>query len=138
VLTFNASIQVTGTEFTVEVLPDQHLTRVILVEGTVRIRNLASPAEPKVVSAPSIALIRLRRPPETVAVDRTAGDDRSTGGGSDRRGFDSVSQRIYLRSGSIVVGKVTKQENGVTFIETAAGAMRVNEKDIDRVEYYSP
>jgi len=134
VLTFNACVEVTGTEFSIEIVPEQDLTRVILVEGTVRVRNLSNPAKVRIVTGPAVMLIKLKHPPEVTSSETIAPPGAGTVKSADS-GFDSVSQRVYLRNGSIIVGKVIKQENGVTFIETSAGAMRVNARDIDKVEY---
>jgi hypothetical protein len=126
VSTFNAEISVTGTRFRVTANPVAGTTRINLLEGTVRVTDNSGVPETSTMTAPSTRIIVSRR----IAAEATASDSPVVG-----QKVVSGIQKVYLRDGSIFIGTQIRQLKGESFIETKAGVIRVNDRDIEKVEY---
>ncbi len=140
VTTINAVLKVTGTCFDVNVDRKKEMTTVILKEGSVQVWNIASsnlvttvhPGESvfiRGVHSPQAQLISDSEPRTVKVIPRSSHKSEIVNSKSNRK------ERVYLRNGNIIIGKIISQKDGRITLRTSYADLTYENNDVEKIEY---
>jgi hypothetical protein len=138
VTTINAGIKVTGTCFEVHVDPEEESTAVTLKDGCVHVWSIVSNSFVKVMQPGETVIVRGAHPPRIILEGKPLTVKVISCDSPVRQNVHSKSntrERVYLRNGNIIVGKIISQKNGQIILRTSYADLTYENSDVEKIEY---
>jgi len=128
--TLNSLIRITGTKFRVSVNKEENSTKIEMVKGSIVVQNKFKPEKSVVALAGEKVIVSNRDLPLIIRSEMI--EDPFKEGAAPAGKY---KERVYLKTGSVFTGNIITQDGDEIIIDTDAGEIKLNNIDIDRIEY---
>ncbi len=129
--TINAIIKITGTKFNLFVDKKNRITIIDMKEGGINIWNKFYPADIISAKTKERVIIENNKIPFILKGQiKKIGEEIIF----QRKKLEIFKEKVYLRDGNIIVGKIIKQDKEKIIIESKTGILKLNNNDIEKVK----
>ncbi len=130
--TINSIIKITGTKFKLFVNKNKTSTIIKVHEGSIVACNKFCPDEVKTAEAGDKIEIRNKEIPVITKSKIHLDIDKEP---EIKQVIKKIKEKIYLKNGNIIIGYIIKQNSSEIIIKTKTGKIKLNNKDIKKIEY---
>lgn len=130
--TINSIIKITGTEFKLFVNKNKTRTIIEVHEGSIAACNKFYPSEVKTAEAGDKIEIKNKDIPVITKSKIPLSIDKEP---EIKPFIKKIKEKIYLKNGNVVIGYIIKQNSSEIIIKTKTGKIKLNNKDIKKIEY---